>query len=402
MYLPRMIEENIKKAVNFFPVVALSGARQTGKSTMLKKIFGDTFKYISLDDYTLRKMAKESPALLLKNFQENLIIDEIQYAPEIMSAIKMSVDSGEDRKFILTGSQQFNLMKNLKESLAGRVLLLNLHPMTVNEKSGRGAEKHWLTQILENGKASSKIETNNEPAAELMRGGLPGLLDKPDVFVSPYIESYIKTYVERDIPEMYEGADTLKLSTFLKLLAPLSSQLINWSQLGRDIGVSSPTAVRWSEWLSKGSIYSVVPPYIGNAIKRLTKMPKGSLFDTALICQLMRIHSKETLLTNPALGSIFESRVLQEFKAVISSGMIPADIYHWRTSSGTEVDIVIEKDGGLYAFECKWKSDVGKKDLAGLRSFKETYKEKVKFCGIVTPSGQTIEVADSIYRLSLF
>ncbi|HNZ54214.1 MAG TPA: ATP-binding protein [bacterium] len=403
MYLHRMIEENIVKAIEFFPVIALSGARQTGKSTMLKKILGEKFRYISFDDYTIRKMAKESPSLLLKNFQEDLIIDEIQYAPEILSAIKMCVDSGEKRRFVLTGSQQFNLMKNLKESLAGRVLIMNLYPMSVSEKKGNGKKKHWLTEVLEKGQPpSEKTETTVEPAAELIRGGLPGLLEKPDVFINSYIESYIKTYIERDIPEMYAGVDPLKLATFLKLLAPLSSQLINKSQLGRDIGVSSPTANRWIDWFSAGSIYSMTQPYIGNVIKRLTQMPKGTLFDTALICHLMQISSKETLITHPLLGSIFESRVLHEFKAVISSAMIPADIYHWRTSSGAEVDIVIEKEGKLYAFECKWKSDIRKKDLSGLIAFRETYKDKVRFSAVITPSGETLEIDDSIYRISLF
>lgn len=403
MYLHRMIEENIIKAIEFFPVIALSGARQTGKSTMLKKILGEKFRYISFDDYTIRKMAKESPSLLLKNFQENLIIDEIQYAPEILPAIKICVDSGEKRKFVLTGSQQFNLMKNLKESLAGRILIMNFFPMSVSEKAGKGLEKHWLTEILEKGVAPlKKTETSFEPATEMIRGGLPGLLEKPDVFINSYIESYIKTYIERDIPDMYAGADSIKLAAFLKLLAPLSSQLINKSQLGRDIGVSSPTANRWIDWFSAGSIYNMTQPYIGNAIKRLTQMPKGTLFDTAVICHLMQINSKETLITHPLLGAIFESRVLQEFKAVIFSSLIPANIYHWRTSSGAEVDIVVEKGGELYAFECKWKSDIRKKDLSGLTAFKETYKDKVKFMAVITPTGETLEIDNSIYRISLF
>ncbi|RLF02408.1 MAG: hypothetical protein DRJ64_09360, partial [Thermoprotei archaeon] len=324
MYLSRFMEKSIIDALKYFPVVALTGARQTGKSTMLKQLLGDSFAYISLDDFALRSQAKESPSLLLKNFQQDLIIDEIQYAPELLTAIKISVDSGETRKFVVTGSQQFNMIKGLQESLAGRVLLLNLYPMTAYEKSGFGNERHWLYEILTHNRVENKSfkESGVEPAEELLRGGLPGLINKPDNFISPYFDSYLKTYIERDIPELYGNSNAIKLASFIQMLAPLSSQMINKNELSKHLGVSAPTINRWLEWFSTGFVYASLRPYLGNMIKRLSKMPKGTLFDSGLIAHLMQIGSKESLLVHPQLGALFESRVVHEMRAVISSHMI--------------------------------------------------------------------------------
>ncbi len=402
-YLPRMIEKNLIDAVAHFPVVVLTGARQTGKSTLLQETFGASFTYLSLDDLTLRAQAKRDPQLLLKNFPGDLIVDEVQYAPELFPAIKLSVDRKEKRRFIITGSQQFNLIRGLKESLAGRALLLQLHPMTLAERHGKGAVAPWLTDLLAGGtppRAADRFVID-DPAQELLNGGLPGMIEKPERFRAGYLDSYVKTYVERDVPEMYAGAEPVHLASFLKLLAPLSGQLLNKSHLGRELGISSPTANRWLEWLHAGHIWTSLAPYTGNAIKRLVKTPKGCLFDSALICHLLQIGSREGLLTHPALGAIFESRVIQDVRAVLSSSLLPAEMYHWRTSAGTEVDIVIETGGYLYGFECKWRMDVKRNELRGLKAFRETYGEKVRFTGVITPAGDAMELEKGIFRVPL-
>lgn len=402
MYLKRHIEKILKKAVGEFPVIVLCGARQTGKSTLLKHCFGDKFTYLTFDDLTLRGQAANDPELFLNNFQGDLILDEIQYAPKLLSAVKMAVDSNNKRRFILTGSQQFNMIRGLKETLAGRALLLTLHPMTAQEKAGMGDRPHWLENILSGDFSSTKhkIELPEfSPANELKAGGLPGILEKSEEFHSPYFESYVKTYVERDIPSLYTGADPVNIAAFLRMLAPLTSQEINKSQIGRELGISSPTANRWIEWLKAGFIWSSVPSYSGNILKRVSQSPKGMLFDTGLICHLLKVHDTETLLAHPLLGGIYESRIVGELLAVIDAKLIQASVYHWRTSYGKEVDIVIEKGGRLFALECKWRRNLKTDDMSAFKTFQETYGGKVAFMGVITPTGHNVKIAENIFQI---
>jgi predicted AAA+ superfamily ATPase len=403
MYLRRHIEEKLADAVRQFPVVALSGPRQTGKSTLLKHLFAESFDYVTLDDMALRNQARKDPQTFLRNYPDPLMIDEVQYAPELFSEIKRRADlSGSPGQFILSGSQQFHLMQNVQESLAGRVLLMNLLPLTQQERNGVGDAGHWLPKLLQTG----TLEKADFPAAAetatpdsvIRRGGLPGLLSKTEPFFGAYFESYLRTYIERDISLMIQLENSSRLVDFLQLLAPLSMREMNKSQLGRDIGMTSPTANRWLQVLEATGVWHNIPAFHGNLIKRIAKTPKGTLFDSGLICHLLQINSREALLTHPSLGFLFEAAFLQEVKAVLSASLLNARVYHWRASQ-REVDLVIEYGGKLFAFECKWNATLRGDEHKDLLRFRAEYGDKVAFSAVVTSTGTFREIESGVFQI---
>ena len=403
MYLARHIESTVNEAVHQFPVVALSGPRQTGKSTLLKHLFSDRFDYVTLDDMALRNQARKDPQTFLRNYPDSVIIDEVQYAPELFPEIKRRADaSGLPGQFVLSGSQQFHLIQNLQESLAGRVLLMNLLPMTQQERCGNGKSNHWLLQLLTRGYLEKgdflSAATKKAPEALIRHGGFPGLLEKAEPFFSAYFESYLRTYVERDISLMIQLENSSRMVEFLQLLAPLSMREMNKSQLGRDIGMTSPTANRWLQVLEASGVWYTIPAFHGNLIKRIAKTPKGTLFDTGLICHLLQINSRESLLTHPFLVFLFEAAFLHELKAVLTSSLLNARVYHWRASQ-REVDLVIEYGGKLFAFECKWNATLRGDEHKDLLRFRAEYGDRVAFSAVVTSTGTFREIEDGVFQI---
>ena len=406
MYIHRSIESVLQRGIAEFPVIALMGPRQVGKSTLLLNVLNGKFNYISFDDMALRAQAKRDPVLFLKNNPPPLIIDEVQYVPEILPAIKIAVDKASRKGlFILTGSQQFNLIRGLRESLAGRVLLLNLPPMTIAEKNGLGSKRPWIIRLFEDKKNIipdvNVHDSDNRPTERLFRGGLPGVGSISEDFVPSYFSSYIATYLERDLPSQFEIKDPSQLLKFLQLLAPLSSCEINKSQLGRELGISPPTADRWVGWLSASLVWHEHQSFQNNSIKRVSRHPKGFLFDTGLICSLLQIPSASAIETHPFTGSIFETSARIELSAIISNHLVPARIYHWRTPYSHEVDIVIDYNNRLFAFECKWHSDASPDDCRNLIRFRDEYGKAVAFLGVITPAGNFHEITEGIYQIPI-
>ena len=390
MYLPRHVDSWIRAAIREFPIVALLGARQTGKSTTLQHVLGGSFRYVTFDSIADREAAHRDPELFLSNFVGPTIFDEVQYVPSLFSALKRRVDAKQQPgMFVLTGSQQLHIISGLRESLVGRVLLSNLHPMTAWERAGLGDQTHWLVRLVNEGPAAllGSVSRPWQPLRELIRGGLPGVLTKSDAFLPDYFKSYVTTYLERDLRSQHAAADPMAMSAFLRLLAPLSAQPINRSQLGREIGVSSPTSARWLAWLTGANLWRELPAFDGNAIKRVAKAAKGMLFDTGLICHLLQAQRETTLQSHPLLGSVFETAVALELRAIIDASLPGASLYHWRTPYGHEVDAVIEHEGRLFAFECKWSSNVSCSAVAGLTAFRRTFGERVAATIVVTPIG---------------
>ncbi|WP_052882715.1 ATP-binding protein [Kiritimatiella glycovorans] len=391
------------EATSQFPAVALSGVRQAGKSTLLKHLFQASYDYVTLDDTTLRTQARRDPVTFLRNYDQPLIIDEVQYAPQLLPEIKRRIDEhNRTGQFILSGSQPFHLIRNLQESLAGRVLLMELFPMTVWERSGRGSAKHWLPMLLEEGSLTradfSETEDLRRPEAMIRLGGLPGLLGKKEKFVGPFFESYLRTYIERDLSLAVQLEDASRMIDFMRLLAPLTMREINKSRLGRDIGMSPPSAQRWLQSLETGGVWHKLPAYSGNQIKRIAKRAKGTLFDTGLICHLLQVVSRESLLTHPMLGFLFESAVFLEMRALVSSTLSNVRFYHWR-SQQQEVDLVLECGGKLFAFECKWNALLRGDEHRGLLRFRETYGDRVAFAGIITSTGHFAELEHHVYQI---
>lgn len=336
----RSIEKDFLKAVKTFPVVILTGARQTGKSTLCKTLLKKTHAYVSLEDPDLRRQAVEDPRTFLKNFPAPLILDEIQYAPELPSYIQGIVDENRHQygQYILTGSQNFLLMERVSQSLAGRAALLTLYTCSVAEIDG------------------VKAKPRSEPKAVadwILRGGYPELRMRTDLDRRSWCSSYIQLYLERDVRQILQIGDLRGFERFINLVALRTGQVLNFSDLARDTGVSVPTATRWLSVLEASYQVYILPPFHANLSKRLVKAPKIYFGDTALATYLMGIHDSETLLQGPLLGALFETATVLEHIKWASYHNSASTLSYFRTKDGTEVDLMIEDGTKLSAREIK-------------------------------------------------
>lgn len=377
--LPRLLLPKLRELFAYFPIVVVSGARQVGKTTLLHEVFLPEADYVVFDPVLPVAGAREDPDLFLANRGSPLILDEIQYAPEVVAALKRKVD--RDRgpgRYLLTGSQQWSVMKSLAESLAGRAVFLDLESLSLGELAGCGAERPWLQDFLENGEAALSTARRRLPAGlpafeNLWRGGMPGLVGAPRSVVPAFHDAYQRTYVERDVRLMADIADRDAFARFVRLASALSAQEVNRSQLGRDIGVTPQTAERWLGILRGTYQWHEVPAYSGNATKRISGKPKGYFADTGQICRLQSIASPETLGGHPLLGAIFETAAVADLRKQAAVLATPPVFHHWRAHSGAEVDLLLEYDGVFHAFEFKAKSTPARRDAAGIAAFRETY-----------------------------
>jgi len=403
-YHTRHIEKQIGGFLKTFKIVLVVGARQVGKSSLLRHLF-PSWKNITLDPINDIYNIKEDPDLFLDNFPSPLIIDEIQYAPELLPALKRRVDSNDARgQYILTGSQNILILKNVAESLAGRVGIIHLDSMTLQEISGTGTCDNFVLELFLNGNTNLNKEIEYSDKAKsivdiLWRGSLPGLLGIENAFVKPYLDSYIKTYIERDVRLIENISELSDFSKFTRLLCALTAQEINYSQLGREIGLSPNTAKRWLQILFHSYQWIELPPYYGNAIKRISQKPKGHITDTGIICSQLLITSPDSLASNPNFGSIFETWVVCELIKKSKFLSSQPSFYHWRTNGGAEVDIVFERDSQLFPIEIKLKSTLSGNDLRGLKSFLSDYKDKAKTAMIIYSGKECFKIHRDIWAV---
>jgi len=340
--------------------------------------------------------ARSDPDLFLDSFPPPLILDEVQYAPELLPALKRRVDRLDERgRYLLTGSQNLAVLETVAESLAGRVGILPLQAMTRAELGDEGHARGWLADYLDDPASLLDLyrgPPSADPPAErltrtLWRGGLPGLLDAPDSIVPDWFRSYVETYVQRDVRTMEDVRELATFDRFLGLSAALTSQELNASQLGRDVGISPSTARRWMDLLVHTYQWTELPAYQGSAIKRLTGKRKGYLADTGLACHLQRVSSPEALAVSPFLGPAFESWVVGEVRRQFVQVAVPPRPWHWRTAGGAEVDLVLERDGRLYPIEVKCKTVLTGHDTRSLRAFAATYPDTRVAPGLIVYAG---------------
>lgn len=377
-YLHRHLEKTIKDAINWSKVVLLLGARQTGKSTMLRHLFPD-YQHITFDPVTDLYGARTDPDFFLNNFSKPLILDEIQYVPQLMPALKRYVDNSERKgEFILTGSQNLMLMQQVSESLAGRVMIFHLAPFTLSEMSESPAPlpflSAWLNQETDFWEKEKPRHAIMPLLKYLWRGMYPGITELPDEAISYYYQSYLSTYIERDVRLLGNISDEADLGRFMRLLAALTAQELNFSQLGREIFITPKTAKNWLDILRKSYQFLEIPPWKGNAIKRLSGKAKGILTDSGLICFLQQIPSAEALSGHPLYGRLFETWILNRLSTLLSLLPGKPSLYHWRTNGGAEVDAVIHYNQMLYPVEIKGKfSGITKNEISGINAFHQTY-----------------------------
>ena len=358
MYIRRTIEKAIKQAGNFFPVVLVTGPRQAGKTTVLENCESQDRNHVSLDTLEERNLAKHDPGRFLDRYKAPLLIDEIQYAPELFPYMKAIVDKERKKSmYWITGSQQFNLMVNVTESLAGRIGILNLQGFSQAEKDNVPD----TVPFLPSEKLLSKKEKTNNTAKDIFhriwKGSYPALFKGTDRDWKMFYDSYIQTYIERDVKQIINVSNELLFLNFLKVLAARTSQLINYAGIAGEIGINETTVKSWISILQTSGLIYLLQPYSGNLASRIIKTSKLYFLDTGLACFLTKWNTSETLESGAFSGAIFETYVVSEIlKSYWHNGESPA-IYFYRDKDKKEIDIILEENGKLYPLEIRQKSN---------------------------------------------
>lgn len=338
-WIKRDIEEIIKgpaPPLRVFPIWLLLGPRQAGKSSVLKYCAENTRQYVNLDDLQTRERANLDPVLFMRDLNPPLIIDEIQYAPQLLSAIKVVADSGLPAGSIwLTGSQNFEVLSGVQESLAGRVAILNLLGLSDHEKG--------VVYDRPKDYFSSMVQSSFPKLAVIY--------DSPTRTL--YLNSYIRTYIERDVREMIGIQKRRQFEIFVKMVALRTSQIVNYEDLSRDVGVSPPTIKEWLGVLEDSFIIKLIHPYHSNKTKRLIKSPKVYFLDVGLAAHLAGWRDSEMLRLGPMAGAIFESHLLGQIIRHFHHRAQEIQVHFWRTREGEEIDFLVETDGMIYPIEVK-------------------------------------------------
>ncbi len=366
MYVPRTLEAFFSRADEQFPILLIVGPRQVGKTTFLQHISEAGRTYVTLDDPNLVMLAKEDPKLFLERFPPPVLIDEIQYAPELLPIIKMSVDRNRKAgQYWLTGAQQFHLMKGVSESLAGRVGIVNLLGLSLKEQLNFGAQvRPFLPtlQFFQDGENNSIQIGLKEVFRHIWRGSFPALSLNSAMDRDLFFSSYVQTYIQRDVRDLAKVGDEQSFLRFLRTTAARTGQLLNFADLARDCDVSAPTAKSWLSILQTSGLIYLLEPFHSNFTKRLIKTPKLYFLDTGLCSYLTDWSSPETLEAGAMNGAIFETFVVSEIiKSYWHNGK-HAPIFYYRDKDKKELDLLISQDQTLYPIEIK-KSASPKKEF---------------------------------------
>lgn len=367
MYLPRTMEEKLNYLAEHFPVVIVCGARQVGKTTLLKQMQEKRgeLQYVTLDYPSIRSLAKEDPELFLQQYQPPIIIDEIQYAPELMPYIKIRVDkSGLNGQYYLTGSQMFHMMKNGSESLAGRVGILSMYSLSRAEIEGRVSVPFLPDKI----KAVESDDTITDIFEKIYKGGMPRMVTDKELLPEDYFGAYMQTYLERDIRDLIAVKDENKFLKFLSCVAARTSQELNLADIAKDVEIDRKTADGWLSILVSSGLVYLLNPYAGNTIKRIVKRPKLYFMDTGLACYLSLWNNPKALELSAMAGAMFETYVVSEIiKSYANHGIdVRSRLCYYRDNNGGEIDLLILENGRLHPIEIKKSADPGK---AALKNF---------------------------------
>lgn len=356
--LERTLSEHLNHITKNFPVILITGPRQVGKSTLLENFRPDKYHKVSLDNLDDREQAIKDPALFLQNHQPPVLIDEVQNAPQLFSYIKIYVDKhkGENGLFLLTGSQKFNLMQGIQETLAGRVAILDLLGLSREEINKTPHTNHFLPtdEWIENCKQKPVLEkTVQDIYQDIWNGSFPSLINNNGEDRDIYYNSYIQTYIERDVKSAYNISDTLAFKNFIKVVAARTGQLLNLSDIARDVAIDDKTAKTWLGLLEMSGLVYLLRPYYNNLTKRIIKMPKLYFLDTGLCSYLTGWDSPKSLEAGAMSGAILETYVFAEIlKSYWHNAKMPL-IYFYRDKDKKEVDFLIEQNNSIYPIEVK-------------------------------------------------
>lgn len=357
-YIERHIGERILELSKSWSAILLTGPRQSGKTTMLKELTNRENigrNYVSLDDLSIRDMAKNDPALFLQIYKPPILIDEVQYAPELFTYIKIHIDENHNPgDFWLTGSQVFRLMEGVQESLAGRIAILHMSPMSQREIIGK-ENIPFSTDLDILVKESNEIEPLSMPEIfeRIWTGCMPGIISGQFPERDIYYSSYISTYIERDVREISGGVDALKFNRFISAVAARASQLINYTELANDADIDHATAKSWLNILEKLGIVFLLQPYSNNILKRTVKTPKVYFYDTGLVCYLTKWTSPEVAEIGAMSGALIENFTISEIIKSYQNAAMQPHLYFYRDRDAKEIDVIMESNGTLYPLEIK-------------------------------------------------
>ena len=355
MFFERTIEKTLRNVSDTFPVLLLTGPRQVGKTTILEKMAGEGRRIVSLDNPTIRLFAKNEPGLFLQRYAPPVLIDEVQYAPELFDYIKIHADNHKENGDIwMTGSQTFRLMKNVTESLAGRVGVVRMLGLSSSEIGGNRfpefkVDPHELVR-------RTGLAVPMDIAAlfeRIFKGSMPRLYEIDNIDRANFFESYLETYISRDVKDLTQVADELSFLNFINIVAARTATNVNYDVLAREAGISAPTAKQWLSILVSSGLVALIPPYSNSVLKRTIKAPRMYFLDTGLCAYITRWESAETLERGAMDGAFFETWVVSEiYKSYIHNGK-RAPLYFYRDSNKKEIDLIISQDGVVNPIEIK-------------------------------------------------
>ena len=375
MWIERSVEPRLRQLAATRPVVVLTGARQTGKTSLLRRLFPQ-YAFVSLDLPSEAEQAEKDPQAFLQRFPGPVIFDEVQYAPGLFRHLKSAVDSSRSRhgRFLLTGSQKFTLMKGVTESLAGRAAILDLETLALAEIGSQ--QKMALDDLL-------------------LRGGFPELHANPDIDGPAFYASYIATYLERDVRALSAVGSLRDFERFLRACALRSGNLLNKAELARDVGIAPSTANQWLSILEASGHVILLEPWFSNRTKSIVKSPKLYLADTGLLCALLNIRSPEVLRESPLVGALWETFVFQQLRHRERYGA-GGGLYFWRDRT-REVDFVVDRGGKLELLEAKFTALPSAADAVNLRFVRDIVGlRKVGACVVVCRTPNPFPLAEGI------
>jgi len=401
MYLDRLLTTRLHRLVDSFPVVVVTGARQVGKSTLLEHVLGETMDMVVFDPVLDVENARQEPDLFLDNRPPPLILDEIQYAPELVPAIKRRVDRNRSPgMYVLTGSQQWGVLRSVAESLAGRAVFLDLDSLCLAEIGSCSGGTPWFAAWLASPDsfpltAVPRLETERTLYEQLWRGWLPEAQFLALDVLADFHAAYQRTYVERDIRMLAEVSDWQLFGRFIRLLAALTAQEVNSSQLGRELGLTHQTARRWLDIMQAAFQWFEISAWSGSAVKRVSSRTKGYLADTGVACAAQAIASPHVIGGHPLQGALFETAVVGELRKQCSWMSPRPNLYHWRSHGGAEVDLVFEYNGALYPVEIKATKNPARRDTTGISAFRKTYPDaRIERGLVIAPVERSVRLTD--------
>ena len=394
--IDRTIYTSILNSIALKPVTLVTGARQVGKTTLCSKLVYDkNYNYVSLDNMAERKNAIEDPKLFLQLHPYPLIIDEVQYAPMLFDAIEEIVNQkkfeGNDNSgmYVLTGSQAYNLMEGVSQSMSGRVGIIHMSPLSISEIKGV-EERPFVVDIAENAKRYKEYSLNvTQLFEQIVRGFYPELYDKDGLDSDDFYSDYVSTYIERDVSQIINLNDKLKFQSFMEVLSSLTGEELVYDNLAKIIGVSSVTIKNWISILVTGEIITLVQPYNESSItQRVVKRPKIYFNDTGLACYLARLNNAEVLSKSRFSGRFVETYIVNEIIKSYRNNRKDAGFYYYRDNNQNEIDLIVLSEGKLQLIECKTGTSFSKSSISAFKCLRSTsYKigENAIICNTDVP-----------------